>query len=83
MGRQRYVIPTEESLGACRIWWGNLREKDYLEGVDIDGSIKWILKKSFERSDLDLSGLEQGMMMVACKYGDEIPRYIKFEEFPD
>jgi hypothetical protein len=53
MGREMHVIRIEESLGACRIWWGNLREKDYLEGADIDGSIKWILKKSFGRSDLD------------------------------
>ena len=40
------MIPIEKNLGACRIWRGNLREKDYLEGVDIDGSIKWILKNS-------------------------------------
>jgi hypothetical protein len=40
-------------LGACRIWWGNLRENGYLEGVDIDGSIKRILKKTFGKSDLD------------------------------
>ena len=47
------MIRIEESLGACRIWWGNLREKDYLKGVDIDGSIKLILKNLFGRSDLD------------------------------
>jgi hypothetical protein len=53
MGRERHVIRIEESLGACRIWWGNLRENGYLEDVDIDGSIKRILKKSFGKSDLD------------------------------
>jgi len=53
MGREKHVIRIEKSLGECRIWWGNLREKDYLESVDIDGSIKWILKKSFGKSDLD------------------------------
>jgi hypothetical protein len=54
-----------------------------LEGVDIDGSIKRILKKSFGRSDLGWSDLEQGMNVVACKYqGDELSRCIIFEEFP-
>jgi hypothetical protein len=35
-----------------------MKEKDYLESVNIDGNIKWILKKSLGRSGLDLSGLE-------------------------
>jgi hypothetical protein len=52
------VTNIEDRIGACRIWWGNMKVKDYLESVDIDGSIKWILKKSFRRSCLDLSGLE-------------------------
>ena len=25
--------------GAYRVWWGNLREGDYLEGTDVDGGI--------------------------------------------
>jgi hypothetical protein len=45
MGLERHVLRIEESLGICRIWWGNLRENGYLEGVDIDGSIKQILRK--------------------------------------
>jgi hypothetical protein len=58
MGRDRHVTNIEERIGEYRIWWGNMKEKDYLESVDIDGSIKWILKKSFERSGLNLSVLE-------------------------
>jgi len=23
--------------GACSVWWGNLRERDHLEGLGIDG----------------------------------------------
>jgi hypothetical protein len=38
--------------GEFRCMQENLRENGYLEGVDIDGSIKRILKKSFGRSDL-------------------------------
>jgi hypothetical protein len=28
-------------------WWGNLREEDYLENLDVDGGtvLKWIFKK--------------------------------------
>jgi len=31
-------------------WWGNLRERNYLEDPDIDGRVilKWILKKCVE-----------------------------------
>jgi hypothetical protein len=30
-----------------RVWWGNLRERDHLEGPDIDGRIllRWIFRK--------------------------------------
>jgi hypothetical protein len=29
------------------VWWGDLRERDYLEDLDVDGRIilKWIFKK--------------------------------------
>jgi hypothetical protein len=31
----------------ARFWWGNLRERDHLEGLDVDGRIilKWIFRK--------------------------------------
>jgi len=37
----------EERRGACRFWWGNLRERDHLEDPGLDGRIivKWIFSK--------------------------------------
>jgi hypothetical protein len=36
-------------------WWGDLRERDHLEALGIDGSIilKWIFKKWDGRHGLD------------------------------
>jgi hypothetical protein len=43
MGREGQVLGT----GAYRVWWGNLRERVYLEDAGIDGIIilNWIFKK--------------------------------------
>jgi len=36
-----------ESRDACRVWWGNLRERDHLEDPGLDGGIilKWTSRK--------------------------------------
>jgi hypothetical protein len=41
-------LPIGERRGACRFWWGNLRERDLFEDVGVDKRIllKWILKNS-------------------------------------
>jgi hypothetical protein len=33
--------------GAYRVWWGNLRKRDYLEDADVNGRIilRWIFRK--------------------------------------
>ena len=51
----RRVRKEQEDTG---FWWGNLREKDYLEepDVDVDGRIlKWIFNKWVGEHGLDSS----------------------------
>ena len=44
-------------------WWGNLRERDHLESLSIDGRVvlKWILRKSVGRARTELSWLRIGI----------------------
>jgi hypothetical protein len=41
-----------ERRGGCRVWWGNVRERDNLEDASIDErtTMKRILKKQAEMS---------------------------------
>jgi len=41
------VASMGDRRGACRVWWGNMREGKHLEQVSVDGKIilKGILKK--------------------------------------
>ena len=43
------------------LWWGNLNERDHLEGVILE----WVLEKS-----VDLAKL--GMLAGSCKHSNEI-----------
>jgi hypothetical protein len=53
-----------------RFWWGNLRERDILEDLGVDGRIilKLILRKSVgEGVGLDRFGSGQGHMAGCCE----------------
>jgi hypothetical protein len=43
----RWVGHVGEKRESYRFWWGNLRDRDHLEDIDVDGMIilKWIFKK--------------------------------------
>jgi hypothetical protein len=45
-----HVARIGERRGAYRVWWGNLKERDYFDGSSLDGRIilRWIFKKRDE-----------------------------------
>ena len=42
-----HVARIKERIGACRVWWGNLGERDHWGDEGIDGRIilRWIFRK--------------------------------------
>ena len=42
-----HVARMVEKSCAYRVWWGNLRERDHLEDLSVEGKLilKWILKE--------------------------------------
>lgn len=46
MRHARHVARMGETRGACRVWWGNLRERGNFEDLRTDGTkIKWLLNE--------------------------------------
>jgi hypothetical protein len=47
VGWEGHVARIGDRKGAYRIWYGNLRERDNLEDLGIDGRVilKWVFKK--------------------------------------
>jgi hypothetical protein len=53
-----------------RVWWGNLKVRDYLKDLSIDGRIilKWILNRMVKLR-LDGSDSGQGQEVGCCEHG--------------
>jgi hypothetical protein len=56
-----HVARMGEKRGACRIWWGNLRERDHLEDIGMYGRI--ILKLIFKKLDS-----RRGLVAYICVF---------------
>jgi len=61
---------------------GNLRERDYLEDLSINGRIiiKWIFKKWEWEKLSELTWLRIGQVTVSCECGNKSSGTIKFGE---
>ena len=66
-----------EVYAAC--WWGNLRERDRLEGPGVDGMIK--LKWIFRNRDGVMDWICLGKVTGTCECGNEPSGSIKCREF--
>ena len=46
MRRAKHVALMGETEMPTKCWWGNVRERDHLEDLGVEGSIlKWILQR--------------------------------------
>jgi hypothetical protein len=47
MGWEGHVAPVGDRSGAYSVWYGNLRERENLEDLGIDGRVilKWVFRK--------------------------------------
>jgi hypothetical protein len=57
-------VAVVERGGVYRVWWGNLRKRDYLEDLGISGKIilRWIFRKWDGGNGLDWSGAGWGQV---------------------
>ena len=53
------------------VWWGNLRERDQLEDLGVDGKIKMDLYEEGWGHGLDLSGSGQTQVAGSCECSNE------------
>jgi len=62
----------EEEEMRTGFWWGKARERDHLEntGVDERVVIKWILRKSVEKTWIGLIWLRLGTVGEICPRGN-------------
>ena len=84
----RYLVLIIDSVleEACPgFWQGDLRERDHLEDLGVDGRIilKWISKKQDGVRRLDWFCSDQGQVAGCCEQGNELQGSIQFGEFFD
>ena len=74
-----------ERITVYRVWWGNLRERDYLREPGVDGRIILDGSSGSEKwgYGLDRAGSEKGQVAGCCECGDEPSGSIKCGEFLD
>ena len=60
-------------------WWGNLRERDHLESLGVEGKLmlEWILTESVWMAWTGLIGSGRGQLAGYCECGNEISDSIK------
>jgi hypothetical protein len=65
-----------------RVWWGNLKKRDHLEDLGIEGRIilKWILNR-IVKLRVDASGSGQEQKAGCCQYGNKPLDSIKCMKF--
>lgn len=79
----------EEGRGAYRIWWGDIREREHLVDLDVDGE---------NNIDMDFKNVWSGRAWIdlaqdwtgqdrwharSCEHGHKISGFIKCGEFLD
>ena len=64
--------------GHIRVRWGNLRERDHLDDLGIDGRIilKWIFGK-WDGNGLNWPGSGQGQVVGSCEFANDPSGSIK------
>jgi hypothetical protein len=67
------------------LWWGNLRERDHLEELGVDGIIilSWIFRKCDVGVLIGSIWLKIGTGIGTCECGNETSDFIKCGEFLD
>jgi hypothetical protein len=66
-------------------WWGNVKEREFLEDPSIDGKVilRWICRKWDEGAWTGLIWLRTEIFGSTCKHGNEPSGSIKCGEYLD
>ena len=69
-------------VNGCRVWWGDLNDKDHLEDLGLYGPIlKQILRDRVGGHELDLSDSGQDQLAGCCDHSNEISGSVNHGEF--